>query len=617
MVVLTEAPERDTPHLSAVESPVPCSAIVGRQLPIWPFAPRALRLLLLVDPSQTGVDQRGLLRAMQHCCVGSETGSQTHAVRAAVNAAHYVLRHFNHEALPLSQVTAAAAVAAVRGNVAYVALVGEAAVFAWRGNRLSGQRSTGRVGRPLGMDSEPRVTLWSTPLRPGDRLVLVCGATWPADAGERMREILAATPGELVESRLSELLGGARVLVDDGSRTPRAALKAAPDAGPDPLPRVTARPSPRGWRRWVAPLVPLAALAIGASAALSPQAQPRHVELRVQAEALLAEARSADDVYQAHALASAALDAARRAADLAPTVQTDLAREAAEAVQQIDRVVPVQPGVLVRLGPTGGNVVDLAVSEDRVFTLDVVEDAIRAFSTLVGEQWPTPETLVARKGASIGSRVLDTPVAIQYVRGPRPGAGALTIVDRARTVAQVLPDGALSARALPSSAGWLRIGALRGDANGNLYVLDSGAGRLLEYAGAGQRLVDPPNPLLDARTDVGRIVEVVPLQDMYVLQDDGSVHRLSRAGDELDFEVRPPDGRLSRVAAIASDQLGGLYLADTAHARVVHVTADGQFVRQLRDPALAGVRQLQTSPDGRRLYGLVAAGILAIDVPDL
>jgi hypothetical protein len=36
----------------------------------------------------------------------------------------------------------------------------------------------------------------------------------------------------------------------------------------------------------------------------------------------------------------------------------------------------------------------------------------------------------------------------------------------------------------------------------------------------------------------------------------------------------------------------------------------------LRDPALGGVRQLQSSPDGRRLYGLVASGVLVFDLPE-
>jgi len=610
VVVLSDAPEREALDVdAAVKSPVPCTAVVARQFAIWPFAPRTLRLLLLVDPDRSGIDQDGLLRAMQHCCIGSESHSQTNAVRAAINAAHYVLRHHNHDVLPESQVNAAAVVAAVRSNVAYVAMVGDAAAFAWRSGSLTGQRSITRLGRPLGLDQDPPITLWSTPVRPGDRLILACGATWTANSGDQLSDLLSTGAPEGLEGRLSEALGGARVLADDGAHTQRQAVQPAPP----PRSKAPMRPS---WRRWLTPLAPLVVLVLGAFAMLAPPSQPRHVELRGQAEALLAEARTVGDLYQAHALAARAVDAAQRAAALAPAVHGDIVEEASNALAEFDRIYPVEPRVAVHLGPTGMNVVDLAVSQDRLFTLDVGEDAVRRFDALTGEQWPTPETLVLRKGAAIGNRVLDTPVAIQFVGGPRADAGALTVVDRSRMVAQLSPDGALSPRPLPSSAGWQRIGALRADADGNLYLLDSGARRLLEYRAAGERLVDPPSALFDARPDLDRVAEVVPLTDIYVRLEDGSVRRLARDGQEIDFDLWTPDGRLGRVAAIAADQAGGLFVADTARGRVIQVTADGHFIRQLRDPALAGVRQLQTSPDGRRLYGLVAAGILAFDIPD-
>jgi hypothetical protein len=552
---------------------------------------------------------------MQHCCFGSETSSQTNAVRAAVHAAHYVLRHHNHEVLPLAQVTAGAAVAALRCNVAYVALVGDAAVFAWRSGRLTGQHSSTRVARPLGLEQEPRITLWSTPLRPGDRLVLVCGATWHDDAADHVRAILGANETDVAERRLAEALGSAhgpaRVLVDDGLAPPRAAGEPRRRSVPPGPPREVPKARRPGWRRWLAAVLPLLLVAAGALVALSPSGQPSHLTLRLQAESVLAEALNVGDLYQAHTLASTAFEAGRRAADLAPIADDDLVARAAQALEKIDRVYAVQPRLVVRLGPTGGNVVDLAVSEDRLFTLDVVEGAVRGFDASATEQWPTPETLVVRKGAAIGSRFLDTPVAIQYV------GGALTIVDRARTIAQLSSSGALSARPLAGSASWQRLGALGTDAQGNLYVLDSGAHRLLEYAAASQKLVDPPSPLLDARPDMEGAAEILPLHDIYVRMAEGSVRRLGRDGQELGFEVRPPDGRLSAITALASDRGGGLYLADPQHARVLHTTAEGAFIRQLRDPALAGVRQLQTSPDGHRLYGLVAAGVLAFDVPEL
>ncbi len=599
-----------------------CHAIIPRQFSVWPFGMRNLRLLLLLDPSRIDAELlAALLRAMQYTCFRSETGSHTNAVRAAVLAAHYVLQHHNHDALPHAQVTAGVAVAIRRGSVAYVALAGDAAALAWRSGRLSGQRTANRSGRPLGLDAEPRITLWSTPLRAGDRLILATGAHWLDSTPQTIFDVLASNPSDVAEQRLVDVLSGGnsrpRVLIDDGTLPPRPVGDTRRRPAP-PIPQTRpARAKHKRWR-WLLPVLPAGVLGVGAAIILSPSAPPQHEALRQQAESLLAQAEQAPDMYQAHSLVAVGRSLAQRAADLAPTEHGALLQRASVMLDDVDRVQPVQPAQVVRLGPTGSNVVDLAISADRLFTLDVVEGAVRGFDPLGAEQWPTPETLLVRKGAALGSRSLDTPVAIQYLGAGRP-EGALTIVDRARTVAQLRPDGVLSARLLPSSAGWQRLGALGGDADGNLYVFDSGAQALLEYRGASQRLVDPPSPLLDARSEawlgLEHIAEVLPLRELYIRLEDGRVRRLTRDGSALDFSVIPPDGVLGPVTAMASDRAGGLYLADPAHARVVQVTSEGAFLRQLRDPALAGIRQLQSSPDGRRLFGLVASGVLAFELP--
>ena len=155
------------PALERTESPF--GAVVARQLSAWPFAARTARLFLLVEPSlPDDAVRRGLLRAMQQAYFRSDGLSQTRAVRETALAAHYVLRHRNRDVLALDQVNAATAVAAVRGATAFVALAGDAAAFAWRDGVLTGQRGALRLPRPLGLDQDPRITLWSTPLGAND-----------------------------------------------------------------------------------------------------------------------------------------------------------------------------------------------------------------------------------------------------------------------------------------------------------------------------------------------------------------------------------------------------------------------------------------------------------------
>src|ERR1700731_1184285 len=131
----------------------PYGAVGARQLSVWPFATRTLRLFVLIDPSLPDPTPRhGLVRAMQQAYFCSDGFSQTRAVREAALAAHYVLQHHNRDVLPLHHVNAATAVAALRGDVAFVALAGDAAAFAWRDGVLTGKRGVLRLPRPLGLD---------------------------------------------------------------------------------------------------------------------------------------------------------------------------------------------------------------------------------------------------------------------------------------------------------------------------------------------------------------------------------------------------------------------------------------------------------------------------------
>ena len=579
---------------SAAEVPeAPFGAVVARQLSVWPFAARTLRLFVLVDPSVSDPTmRRGLVRAMQQGYFRSDGCSQTRAVREAALAAHYVLRHHNRDALPTDQVSAATAVAAVRGDVAFVALAGDAAAFAWRDGMLTGQRGILRVARPLGMEPDPRITVWSTPLDRGDRLVLVCGATWTAESPRAIAEILGDGSGsaDIAEEGLAEALGGQRpagVMIVDSKGEPRPEShltlvsarepgRAVPPAATRSTPPASQSPLGRRSLRWVSPLLALALLAFAGAAALNPGTSRPPLSM----------------------------------AQLVPTID-EL------------NTYAVDPAMAVRLGPSGGNVVDLAVGDDAVYTLDVVEGSVRAFALDARDQQPTPETLVARAGTPLGvaGRRMTVPVAIHYVTSTTPGQGSLAIVDQARSVVQVGPGRSITPRQVPTSASWLELGALGSDGDGHLFVLDSGSQRLLQYPSLSQRVVDPPRLLLAGTSAPGlpfeHAAEIVAEQDqVYVRMDDGTVRRFDTQGNESPMAVQPADGRLPLVRGIAPDRQSGLFLADPLSARVLHTTADGAILRQFRDPALAGLRQIQSSLDGHRLYGLVAAGVLVFDLPE-
>jgi hypothetical protein len=589
-----------------------------RHVSLWPFGTRSLRLFLLLDPRPAEPSLvRALVRAMQYEYFRWETGSQTRAVRSAVMAAHGVLRQHNRGMLSHAQASAAAVVAAARGPNVYLAMSGDVAAFSWSGGVLDGRHTASRAERPLGHEPEPPVSLWSAPFGPADRLVLICGADWH-DEGQNedvLREILSTTPTDQAATRIADALvttnGAARVLVADG-----AAGLARRDSAARPRPTRRTRSYAGLVRRLVPAFLGLVLLSSVGASPFNPMAEPRNAALARQATALIQQAQESTDLLEAHALATTARDLADQVATSNPTDHAALVERSATVLDQIDRVTPVSPRLLVRLGEAGTDIVDLAVSADTLYTLDTAEGCIRGFkldgSSL--EQAATPETVVLRAGSLVGGRPLEAPVAIEYVRGP--GGGALTVVDRARRVIQ-LKDGSASVRPLSSSRAWQQLAGLASDGQGNLYVLDQQPDhlQLLLYPGAGTRLADPPRVLIGPQAGLPDTAsELLPLRDLFVIRDDGSVARYDRLGNPLPFEPVTPDGPLGRVASAAPDGSGGLFLADPDQARIIQTAEDGSFVRQLHADDLAGVRSLHLSPDGGVLYGLGRDGILAIDL---
>jgi hypothetical protein len=573
--------------------------MVARQLSVWPFGARTARLFLLVDPSLPSQTLRsGLLRAMQQGYFGSDGYSQTRAVREAALAAHYVLRHHNRDVLPLNQVNAASAVAAVRGGVAFVALAGHAAAFAWHEGELTGQRAILRLPRPLGLERDPAIALWRTPLaEPSDRLVLVCGASWPPDSEQQVRSILASTSSTAeAEQKLAQILGDAQpasvLVVAPHTRAPH--LRLLPPREPEAPPSEPFTPSAHD------------------RSAASAQPSDRPVaSLRERSPGSARGRLERWGGWSLHGL-GALLFGLLALAALAISPHTVLPTE---------RVDTLSPRMAVRLGGAAANIADLAVGSAALYTLDVAEGVVRAYALNGLEQQPSPETLLARAGTWFAGapHPMAEPVAIEYL----PGApGSLAIVDQSRTLAQLADDGSSSLRDVPSASSWQELGALGSSAAGELLFLDSRAHQLLAYPVSDQTVVDPPSIVLNSSNvpwlGFERVAQVVGQQKAVVARlDDGSVHRIGPGGLHQQLLLPPVEGRSSPISAISSDRDGGVYLADPLDARVVETTLDGTLVRQLRAPALAGVRAIDVSLDGRRLYALVATGVLVADIPAL
>jgi hypothetical protein len=98
---------------------------------------------------------------------------------------------------------------------------------------------------------------------------------------------------------------------------------------------------------------------------------------------------------------------------------------------------------------------------------------------------------------------------------------------------------------------------------------------------------------------------------------DGSIQRFATNGSALPFSLRVDDGDPVQATAIAPDRAGGLYVAEPAKRRVLHVSADGRLLQQIRfdRQALDEVRSLETSMDGAHVYALSGTALWELDVP--
>ncbi len=541
----------------------PFGAMVARQLSVWPFAARTASLFVLLSPAPERSLREGLLRAMQRAYFASDSYSQTRAVREAALAAHYVLRHHNRDVLPLDHVKAASAVAALRGNVAFVALAGQAAAFRWSGGELIGQQGVVRLPRPLGSEQHPPITLWSTQLNASERLILVCGARWHSDSERTLRDVLSSgLPVAETERQLADALGQeqqpAGVLIVDRAtaklRAPHLRVVGAHERPPAAQQR-----SGLVVLRWLMSLLGVVLLALVTVAVLI-AVKPRPA-----------------------------------------------------APQRID---DIRPAMAVRLGAAAANVADLAVGNGALYTLDVAEGAVHAFALGATEQQSTPQTVAARAGMPIDSagRRLATPVAIEYL----PNASNLVIIDQSRTVVSLGQDERMTTSPVVDSEGWQALGALGSDDAGAFYFLDSTARQLLRYSS----LDASPSTVADAATEptlaFQRVAQVMGVGSAAFLRlDNGTLRLIDASGADQPFDVPPVEGRQARIGAMAFDAAGTLFLADGANGRILQMTPSGEVLRQLRSSALAGVRAIGVTPDARQVYCLVASGILLFDIPPM
>jgi len=279
------------------------------------------------------------------------------------------------------------------------------------------------------------------------------------------------------------------------------------------------------------------------------------------------------------------------------TATQSLINQVAGAISQLDAITQPQRVELIAdfsaFGDRPVTVVDISIGPGVGYLMDTTSGQVIA-QPLDGSQ----PTVIYREDASAG-QARPSALAFYRVAGAADGSGLLLIGD-ANGAIWSYAAGTLTRMpiAIPTGSQLTDIAVY----NGDLYLLDGAAGRILRFTGAGGTF--PYDPTVSAETSVLKTAVRFMVDDEIITSDgDGTLRRY--AGDlTLVLSQAGVDEPLSAAAAPWVFEDGHIALADPANDRLVVFNRDGTFVRQYRSPEFATLTSLAMRDDA----GFVFAG---------
>jgi hypothetical protein len=220
---------------------------------------------------------------------------------------------------------------------------------------------------------------------------------------------------------------------------------------------------------------------------------------------------------------------------------------------------------------------------------------------------PTPSPVILRQGDERGSIVIGRLADIFWATtgGGRSGAGVLTLT-ASKQLVEYAPARGVNVLGLGSANIW-KEATLGESYNGNVYILDANANRILKFVPTGEDYRNSPTDYVAA----GQKVDFAGAADMaidtfvWVLLGDGTVMKFD-TGNLLPFAKKGLEQPLRKPVAMAlppSSQY--LWVADAGNRRIVQFSRTGEFVRQFKpdDPSVMDdLRGLAVDEAGKRFY---------------
>lgn len=467
----------------------------------------------------------------------------------------------------------------------------------------------------LHLTPAPAETAAAIPAAPAPESQSAADAPSSEDVGEAEAWAAAAAPAAEAESDTAEAASQALTLAK-------------------PLP-ATSKPQ-RGRLWWMLIAVPVIAVALIALALWWQQRalQQEFESLLQGAQAALGAATAPDAPAEvARAQLDDAQERLRAALDLRPGNEQASALQATiqTALDKVNAVIPLYK--LLTLREVGGSDTDpsrLVVRGNRIYMLDQGLDQIMRYgldeiSGLIPE---ANAGLVVQRGQTLPEgqvvgELLD--IAWAAAGGARRSSNLLAL-DSNGNLLEV--DDALGVRplAIAGRDQW-QSPRLLASYNSNLYLLDSGSGRILRYRPSEDGYSNEPENYFEGETsiDLSQAVDMAIDGNIWVLYGDGTVQTFFQ-GRQQPFELeQPPNGPITQPQALYVGSEAGtaqsLFIADSGGSRIVEYDKNGKYLRQYR-PAdgadqdkLRQMAALVVDEVDRFFYLLTSDALLRTDIP--
>lgn len=664
---------------------------VVEPVPSSPQAIAKGSLYVLLELGGAGTAQPALYRLVLNTIQGvyyDAAGGITGGITEAILAAHRAL--IEHNTLhPKEAQLGGISCAVLRGEELYLGVGGPAMVLIGapeRIDQLPAELHEGIV--PLGGNEAPSMELFRTSITPGTRIVQLA-SEWVARVPmERLATAAALTDiavsGEYLETiaperaALSALLTRVDQAIPEPAPVPMPAAEpmvkieepedeepleqapeqhtAIPFGPPSSVATQPAEPplpveplvwegngededAPRKKRRWWLWLL-LVPLLLALIFALGMWWQQR--QLQASFDTLINEAQTtlqatADTTLPAEKVRpqlAAAKEQVQKALALFPDDANgkNLEVKIQERLDEVNLIVPLYK--LVTLQPLGGEGSDpkqLIVDGSRVFIADpgvqrVLRYGLDEVSGLIPE---TSGGVLAERGQTLsdGQSVGDIVDIVWAAAGGQRASSNLLILDSNRNIIEVDPATGLTPLAVGGRDQWVTPRIME-SYNGNLYLLDSGSGRILRYLATDDGYADAPDDYLadGATLDFSHAVDMAIDGNVWILYSDGTVQTFFQGTQQAFVLETPPNGPITGPQAIYTGSAAGaaesVYIVDSTNSRIVEYDKTGKYLRQFRpyDKAdqeiLRAMRDLQVDDLNGIFYLLTNKGLYRTDLPN-